>query len=121
MDRVNITNEVSGDGTFFAHLLLNYAAREDLEEIAKTLTDTNRNVEVDLKINGKQVFVKDFNQILLTWFKEIEERQKAKFDKLATDAGLIEKANEIVRTRLNKVNQALIQMENTIDSELGWW
>lgn len=123
-DKISITSEIDANdfkGSFFAHLLLNHTKTEDIAEIAKSLKNPGDKVEVDLRINGKQLFVKDFNAILLEWFGQIEKRQQAQYEKLATEEGLMEKAQEIVREKMGVLIDHIDSLKNECANRMEDW
>lgn len=123
-EKINIINEIednNNQGSFFAHLLLNNVKTDDLTEIAKSLNSPKSKIEVELIVNGKQVMVNDFNAVLKEWFDQINKSHAEKYERLATEEGLLEKAQEIVRKRLGKVDNYLESLKSFCAEQMEDW
>lgn len=103
--------EESGGGKdLFNHLMLDGEVRE----LTKRDDFDPSNLTVDLKINGVQVKIGDFNEVLEDWSNRIKSRMKDKLEYMSKEKTVVDKAELLLREKLGKVYEGLNDIEGIL-------
>jgi len=88
-----------------------------LEGEVKALTDSDtfdpKDLTVELKINGVDVSIKDFNSCLKDWGSRIEKEIKEKLNYLSKEKSVNDNAKTLLKEKLGKAYEILSDIENS--------
>ena len=96
--------------TFFNHLLL----QGEVSKLTKGEGFDSSDMTVDLKINGHQVQLRDFNDVLKGWSDRIERQIKDNIGYLESEAAVLKKAEELIKGKLGSIQEALSGIEDSL-------
>ena len=101
-----------GNPTYFNHLLLG-SSPDVLGKLTKGSNFDSSKMTVKLEINGIDVRVCDFNDVLEKWSDGIESRIVKKMKHLEKEGAVIEKAKTLLKEKLGHALSVLDGIENS--------
>ncbi len=96
--------------TFFNHLLLS----GELSELTKRDDFNSSDLEVDLRINGVQVKIEDFNNVLEDWSNRIAGQLKDELKLNESRDAVVQKAEDLIKSRLGNIFYKLEEVESVL-------
>lgn len=109
MEIYNVQDHLD-DATMFNHLMLD----GELDELVNRKDFNPKELHVDLKINGVNVSIKNFNHVLKDWADRIEQQVKEDLNYLQKEDAVVEKAKELINQRLNNLRDHLSDIEDNL-------
>lgn len=94
---------------WFQHLLLGSG---DAGVLTKHEDFDSSKMTVELKINGIELFIGSFNEVLDVWSDRIESRIKEEMGFLEADNAVVAKAEELLKKKIGNVYDKLSELEN---------
>jgi len=96
--------------SWFNKLLLS----QPVDKLISQETWDSSDMQVELKVNGENLCIKDFNEILQVWADRICEDIRNKLDYNSSEEAVVAKAQELIKEKLNKTYEALSDIENSL-------
>jgi hypothetical protein len=107
-EKYNASDKLS-EHSYFNHLML--------EGEVKKLTGSDsfdpKDLTVELKINGVDVSIKDFNLCLRDWGYRIESQVKEKLNYMSKEKSVNDNAKALLKEKLGKAYDILSDIENS--------
>lgn len=100
----------NNERTFFNHLLL----EGDVSKLTKSKEFDSSDLTVDLKINGCQVQLRDFNEVLKGWGDRIERQIKGQINYLEGEQAVVQKAEQLIRDKIGNIQDILSNIEDSL-------
>lgn len=108
---INVNNV--RDYSWFSHLLFG----SDYGKV-RILCDSPdydpSNMNVELRVNGVELRMEDFNQLLDKWSDSIEEQLKEKYGLNKFDEAVLAKAEQLIKDRLGNIQEVLQNVEDNL-------
>lgn len=104
----NASEELSKP-TFFNHLML----ESEVSEMTGDKYYNPKELIVDLKINGVQVSIGDFNKSLENWSDRIADQIKESLNYMSKDEAVIDNAKAMLKEKLGNAYEILAEIENS--------
>lgn len=98
--------------TWISHLILGNS--DASSQLAKSDGLDIENVEISFKVNGIEFMPESFEEFTDKWSNAIEKQIKEKYDFLQLERAVTEKADELIRNKLARINDFLIDVEDQI-------
>lgn len=86
----------------------------EVKELTKQDNFDPENLSVELKINGVDVRIEDFNKVLEGWFDRVESSAKERVDYDNFDKEVKLAAETLVKEKMGKVYDLLSDVENSL-------
>lgn len=96
--------DLSEGGMNWFKKLLYGSPTEKIKELTYTDNYRSSDMLVELKINGVDMRVEDFNLVLKDWANNMEEQLVEKLDYIKTEEACKEKAREMFYNAINKLD-----------------
>lgn len=96
------------DRTFIKHLLLGGDVRDLTDDDNFDPTD----MKVELKINGYDVLIEDFNTILDDWSNRITRKIKDDLEYMSKEKSIVDNAEILIKEKLGKAYEVLQSIED---------
>ena len=96
------------ESTFFNHLLL----ESEVSKLTASEFFDSGDMTIRLEINGVDVRVEDFNDILEGWGKRIEEQVKSEIEYISKDKTTLQNAQILLDDKLGKAREILEAIED---------
>lgn len=75
-------------------------------------------VEIQILVNGQQVMVKDFRDVMQNWGNRIGNQYKEKYERLTKDSGVMRLAKELLKAKTQKFRAFIDHMESMCDDAI---
>ena len=95
--------------SWFNHLLL----QSDVRKLTKDDSFDSSDMNVKLEINGVEVLIADFNEVLGDWSDRIESQIKEKLEHLSKEKSVVENAELLLKEKLGKAFDVLQTIEDS--------
>ena len=109
-EKYDFCKEDTGPSTWFNHLLL----QSDVRKVADTKGFNSRDMTITLNVNGVDILIEDFNQVLDQWSDRIAEDIKRKLEFMKEDKAVEDKARQLVEDKLGNIMSTLTDMEDKL-------
>lgn len=95
--------------SYFNHLLL----EGEVKELTGSDSFDPKDLTVELKINGLEISIKDFNSCLEDWGSRIEKEIKDNLNYLSKEKSVNDNAKALLKEKLGKAYEILSDIENS--------
>ena len=113
MESYNAKDSID-EPTYFNHLMLGGEVRE----LTSKEDFDPENLQVDLRINGEVVVIKDFNEVLKDWGSRIERQVADKVQLNASEEEVKRRAKALVKEKLGDVMEKMSGLEDLIEDSI---
>ena len=101
--------ENNGKPTWFNHLLL----QSDVKKLTASESFDSSDMTVRLEINGIEVRISDFNEVLSDWSDRMESQIKEKLEYLSKEKTVKENAEILLKEKLGNCYEVLQAIEDS--------
>jgi len=106
----NYNAKIIDEPTYFNHLLLE---SEGIRDVVKAKDFDPDHMEVVLTINGVQVSVQNFNNLMSAWGSRVEAQIKREADYFDKEEAVKEKALSMLKDKIGNAYEVLNIIENS--------
>jgi len=99
--------------SYFNHLLLE-SDRAKITELSKQNGFDPNNLVVKLEINGMPLRIEEFNDIMNDWGERLVSQVKSDLKYNESEEAVVEKAKELIKSKLDKTLDILNDVENSL-------
>lgn len=100
----------NGRPSWFSHLLLG----SEVTKLTGSSDFDSSDMTIRLEINGIEIRVSDFNEVMSDWSDRIETQIKEKLDYLSKEKSVVENAELLIKEKLGKLYETLQEIEDSL-------
>lgn len=100
---------------YFSLLILGQGRGGKLEPIKEVY---DKPVQIELIVNGQQVFLQDFRDTMQDWAERLERKYKEEYDTLARSTDVVFQAEKIVKAKFDKYLEGLYKLKEELLEDL---
>lgn len=102
---------------YFSLLILGQGRGGKLDPIKEVY---DKPVQIELIVNGQQVFIQDFRDTLKEWSSRLERQYRERYENLITEAGVEMRAKEMLKERLKSLYTHLENLESVCEDKINF-